>query len=188
MNVSQFRAIHTYGAILSVLAMLGAVVAFAVGAPDPLVFFLGFLGPLCGFYFIGAVLEVDSTYHVVGEELLRGVVWYGGSLLGWAFILTSTTSLPTTPVTALGLPAITALGLALMMVGIRQTSGLDLKVQTEGGQLLVAITGAIVGGFVVLYAVLVRDQSLLLVLLYVLATVGGIVGWRWHWRRQRPSS
>lgn len=189
MNVSKFRAIHRYGAILSVAAILGAVIAVVVGDPlTPLVFPLGFFGPLSGFYFIGAVLYDDPTYSVLGEELMRGVVWYGGSLLGWAFILSSTTVLPSIWFTLLGLPAITALGLTLVMVGIRRTTGLDLKVQTEGGQLLMAITGAILGGFIVLYTVLVEGWSPLLVLLYVLATVGGFAVWRRQWRRQQTVS
>lgn len=146
---------------------------------------LGFFGPLAGFYFIGGVLEESPKYHVLGEELMRGVVWYGGSLLGWAFILTESSMLPATPVTALGLPALTALGLSLGMVATRQLTGLDLKVQTEGGQLLVAITGAFVGGFVVLYVVLVENRSPLLAAVYLFATVGGFLTWRRHWRRER---
>lgn len=189
MDAATFRAIHRYGAILSVLAILGAVVAIVIGEPlTPLIFPLGFFGPLCGFYFIGAVLEENPTYWILGEELMRGVVWYGGSLLGWSFILSSSTVLSSTPITVLGLPALTALGLSLAMVGIRRGTGLDLKIQTEGGQLLVAITGAIVGGFFVLYVVLVEGQSPLLVLVYVLATVSGLVIWRWHWRRTQANS
>lgn len=189
MNASQFRALHRYGALLSVAAIVGALLAVVVGGPlSPLVLPLGFFGPLCGFYFIGAVLEGNPTYYVLGEELMRGVVWYGGSLLGWAFILTSSTVLPTTPGTALGLPAITALGLSLMMVGIRWATGLDLKIQTEGGQLLTVITGAIVGGFLVLYLVFVDGQSPLLVPAYVIATAVGLVVWRRHWRGQQPTS
>jgi hypothetical protein len=188
MDADRFRALHRYGAILSVLAILGAIVAIAVGDPlTPLIFPLGFFGPLCGFYFVGGVLEEAPQYRVLGEELLRGVVWYGGSLLGWAFILSSSTVLLATPVTVLGLPALTALGLSLMMVGIRMATGLDLKVQTEGGQLLVVVTGAIVGGFVVVYVVLVEEQSPLIALVYVLATVGGLLVWRWHWHGNRTN-
>jgi len=157
MDVQTFRAIHRYGAILSIVATIGAVFAYLIGdILTPLVFPLGFFGPVSGFYFIGAVLEADPKYQILGEELMRGVVWYGGSLLGWSFILTSSTVLPATPVTVLGFPAITALGLTLLMTGIRTLSGLDLKVQSEGGQLLIAITGAIVGGFIVLYSIFVE--------------------------------
>lgn len=189
MDPQMFRAVHRYGAILSVVAIVSAIAAILVGGPlAPLVFPLGFFGSLCGFYFIGAVLQDDPTYRVLGEELMRGIVWYGGSLLGWAVILTSSTVLPTTAWTALGLPVVTALGLSLLMVGIRSATELDLKVQTDGGQLLVAITGAIVGGFIVLYAVLVDEWSPLLVVLYILATVGGLVIWRRHWRGERVNS
>lgn len=186
MDVATFRAIHRYGAVLSVVAIAIAIVAIVVGGPlAPLAFPFGFLGPLCGFYFVGSVLEDYPAYRALGEELMRGVVWYGGGLLGWSVILSSTTVLPATAATALGLPAVTALGLSLVMVGLRRATGLDLKVQTEGGQLLVAVTGAIVGGFVVLYAVLVDGRSPLLGVLYVVATVGGLLIWRWHWRENR---
>lgn len=189
MNPQTFRAIHRYGAILSIAAIIGGIVAILVGGPlEPLVLPLGFFGPLCGFYFIGAVLQDDPTYRVMGEELMRGIVWYGGSLLGWAIILSSSSVLPTTPWTVLGLPAATALGLSLVMLGVRRATGLDLKVQSEGGQLLTAITGAIVGGFIVLYVVLVEEQSPLLVLVYVLATVSGLLIWRWHWRRNETDA
>lgn len=189
MDAETFVAIHRYGAVLSVVAIGVAIVAIVVGGPlEPLIFPFGFFGPLCGFYFVGGVLEAYPRYHVLGEELMRGVVWYGGSLLGWALILTESTVLPATPVTALGLPAVTALGLSLVMVGLRRATGYDLKVQTEGGQLLVAFTGAIVGGFIVLYAILVEGQSPLLVVVYVLATAGGLVIWRWHWRRAEADS
>jgi uncharacterized membrane protein len=74
------------------------------------------------------------------------------------------------------------------MVGIRRTTGRDLKVQTEGGQLLTVIAGSIVGGVLILYLVFVEGQSLLLVPAYVLATVVGVVVWRRHWHQQRTTS
>jgi hypothetical protein len=189
MDVETFRTIHRYGAMLSVVAILGAIVAIVVRGPlTPLMFPLGFFGPLGGFYFIGGVLEENPTYRVLGEELMRGIVWYGGSLLGWSFILTESTVLPATPVTVLGLPAITALVLSLGMVATREATGLDLKVQTDGGQLLVAITGAIVGGFIVLYAVLVEGQSPWIGLFYVVATGAGFVLWRRHRQREQANT
>lgn len=189
MDVETFQSVHRYGAILSVVAMVGAVLASVLGGSfQPLIFPLGFFGPLSGFYFIGAVLEDYPRYYVVGEELMRGVAWYGMSLFGWAFILSSSSILPTTPATAVGLPAVTALVICLVMVGVRSSTGLDLKVQTEGGQLLTVITGAIVGGFLVLYAILVHDQSPLLVVLYGIAVIVGVLIWRRHWRHQPTDS
>lgn len=189
MDVATFHSIHRYGAILSVVAIVGAVLAYVIGGPlQPLVFPLGFFGPLCGFYFIGAVLEEHPRYYVVGEEFMRGVAWYGMSLFGWAFILSSSSIPPATPVTVLGLPAVTALVICLVMSGVRSGTGLDLKVQTEGGQLLTVITGAIVGGFLVLYAVLVQGQSPLFVVLYGIAVLVGVLIWRRHWRHQLTDS
>jgi hypothetical protein len=78
MDVETFQSIHRYGAILSIVAIVGAVLAYVLGGSlQPLVFPLGFSGPLAGFYFIGAVCENHSKYSVMGEELLRGVAWYG---------------------------------------------------------------------------------------------------------------
>lgn len=189
MDVDTFQSIHRYGAILSVAAIFGAVLAYVIGGPlEPLVFPLGFFGPLCGFYFGGAVLEDHPRYYVVGEEFMRGVAWYGMSLFGWAFILSTSSTLPATSATALGLPAGTALVICLAMVGIRSGTGLELKVQTEGGQLLAVITGAIVGGFLVLYAILVQDQTPLLVILYGIAVLVGVFIWRRHWRHQQMDS
>ena len=182
MDIETFRAIHRYGAIVSVVAIIGGIIATLVGGPlTPLIFPLGFFGPLSGFYFIGGVLEDNPRYRVLGEELLRGVVWYGGSLLGWALILSESTILPSAPWTVLGLPAITALGLVFVMVGIRRTTGLDLKVQTEGGQLLIMLTGAFVGAFIVLYAVFVGDFSPMLLGIYAFATIAGLLIWRRLW-------
>ena len=142
MKVSQLHAIHRYGAILSVIGGVIALLAIVIGGPlSPLGLPLAVVTPLCGFFFIGGVLQFqdDRTYHVVGEELMRGIVWYGGSLLGWALITTSSV-LPATAFTVVGLPVLTALGLILVMVGTRLTTGLELKIQTKGGQLLALIT------------------------------------------------
>jgi len=188
MDVDTFQSIHRYGAVVSIFAIAGAVIAALVGGPlTPLLFPLGFYGPLSGFYFIGGVLETHPKYGVLGEELLRGVVWYGGSLLGWAFILSESTILPSTPATFLGLPAVTALGLVLIMVGIRRMTGLDLKVQTEGGQLLIMVTGAFVGAFIVFYAVLVGGFSPFLLVVYALATIAGLLIWRLLWRHEHEN-
>ena len=179
MDVKQFRALHRYGAILSLLAIVGALLAYLIGGPlTPLLFPLGFFGPLASLYFVGGVLVDYPRYRILGEELMRGVVWYGGGLFGWSIIISESRVLQATPVTVLGLPAVTGFGIALLMVAIRLGTGLNLKVQSEGGQLLVLITGAIIGGFLVLYAVFVNGRSPILVVMYILATVGGLLIWR----------
>lgn len=188
MNADTIRRVHRYGAVLSVVAIAVAVAGFALQGPDSFVGLLfGFLGPLCGFYFVGSVLQETVTTYDIGAEFLRGVVWYGASVFGWSLLITSSDVLSATPFTAVGLPALTALALTLAMVGVRRATGLDLTVQSEGGQLLVAITGAVVGGFVVLYLVLVVGESPLLVPVYVLATAVGVLFWRRHWREQGPA-
>ena len=169
MNSTTFRAIHKYGALLSVVGIAIAVLAYVIGGPDSsLVRFFGWAGPLCGFYFIGGYLAYTSTYHVLGEELMRGVAWYFGSLIAWSVIVT-TSALSATPITVFGLPAVTALGIALVMIGTRHITGRDLKVQTEGGQLLVTITGAIAFGFLALYLVLAEEAGWWLFGLYLVS-------------------
>lgn len=153
MNNSTFRAVHKYGAILSVVGIAIAVLAYVRGGLNSVIGLFGWVGPLCGFYFIGVHLTYTSSYRVLGEELMRGVAWYFGCLMAWSVIV-QTSALSATPVTVFGLPAATALGIVLVMVGTRHVTGRDLKVETEAGQLLVTITGAIAFGFLALYLVL----------------------------------
>jgi uncharacterized membrane protein YfhO len=119
-------------------------------------------------HFIGGYLYYTSTYRVLGGEFMRGVAWYFGSLIAWSVIVT-TSALSATPVTVFGLPAVTALGIALVMVGTRHVTDRDLKVQTEGGQLLVTITGAIAFGFLAQYLVLAEEAGWWLFGLYLVS-------------------
>lgn len=185
-NVAQFRTLHRYGALLSLAIATTAAAAFALNAPESIVLICGFAGSLGSFYFVGTVLEDSRRYRVVGEELLRGVVWYFASLIGWSVLVTAA-GLPTTPVTAVWLPALTALGLSLSMVALRRMTGLDLTAQTESGQLLVAVGGGVVGGFVVLYLVLVDGRPPWLLLLYAGGSVAGLAVWRWQWNRREAA-
>lgn len=176
MDVAKFRAIHKYGAVLSVIVTAIAVLLTVLSGPDPIVgLFLGWVGPLGLFYFGGTYLYHTTTYRVIGEELTRGVAWYFGSLIVWSVILTETAALSTTPATAYGLPALTALGICLVMIGTRYVTGHKLQVQSEGGQLLVMITGAIVFGFLTLYLVLADRAGWWLFGLYVLSIPVGLV-------------
>lgn len=110
--------------------------------------------PLCGFYFIGECSKrIRRT--TFSARCSCGASSGMEDLFGWSFILPPSTVLSATPATVLGVPAHTALVLSLGMAGIRRASGLDLKVQTDGGQLLVVNTGATVGGFIVLDTVFV---------------------------------
>jgi len=88
-----------------------------------------------------------------------------------------------TPFTVFGLPVLTALGIVLTFVGIRET-GLELKAETESGQLLVSILGTIAGGFLVLFLVLAGGYSPVLLPVYVRHRPGVLL-WRRRWRPQR---
>jgi hypothetical protein len=188
MDASQLRTLHRGGAVLSVVATAVAGIAFVVnGQHSFLGLSLGFLGPFFGFYFVGAVLST-TTYRVWGEELMRAIVWHFGSLVGWGVIATESTLLSVTPFTVFGLPVLTALGIVLTFVGIRRETGLELKAETESGQLLVSILGTIAGGFLVLFLVLAGGYSPVLLPVYVLGTALGVLLWRRRWRPQRNAS
>lgn len=160
MDKDRLRDIHKYGAILSIASIAIAIIGFAVEAPFIITGLFGLLGPLASFYFIGAYLSFTSTYRVVGEELMRGIVWYFGSLVGWSLLTTQTSALSATAFTVVALPTLTALGIILVMVGTRQVTGSDLKIHTESGQLLFTMSGAIVIGFVALYLSLTNRNRL----------------------------
>lgn len=155
MNDSKLKSIYKYGAILSVVGIAAAILTYAVRGPNSFIGLLfGWAGPLGAFFFGGAYLSETSVPRVVSEEVLRGFMWYFGSLVGWAFLISQTSALSATPFAAFGLPALTALGITLVMIGTRQVTGHELKIKTESGQLLQMILGTIVGGFLVLYLVL----------------------------------
>ncbi|MFB6109922.1 MAG: hypothetical protein ABEJ60_03485 [Halodesulfurarchaeum sp.] len=182
MDPETFVAIHRYGAGVSVMAGLVALLAVVAGGPlavlgPP----LAFLAPLGILYFVGGVLEASGRHRIVGEELLRGIVWYGASLFAWAVILNGAPMVPTTIWTFPGLPIVTTAGLVGLLVAIRSWTGLELQVKTAGGSLLHFVGGSVLGGFLVLYAILAQDRSVLLVVLYVVSLVGGWYLWRRHW-------
>jgi hypothetical protein len=173
MNRDRLRAIYKYGAILSVVGIAAAIVAYAVRGPNSIIgLFFGWAGPLGAFFFGGAYLSETSVSRVVSEEVLRGFIWYFGSLVGWAFLISQTNVLSATPFAAFGLPALTAVGITLVMIGTRQVTGHELKIRTEGGQLLQMILGTIGGGFLVLYLVLTEFGWWLFALYVVSVPVG----------------
>lgn len=185
MDADRLRALHRFGAVLSLALVAVGGVAFALGGPETVVLFCGFAGSLGGFYFVGAVLEDSQRFRVLGEELLRGVVWYPASLIAWS-VLVTTSDLPATAVTGLWLPLATALGLSLSMVALRRVTGSDLRVRSESGRVLVAV-GGVVAGFVVLSLVVADGRSPWVLALYAVGTVVGLGVWRLQSHRQRTA-
>lgn len=176
MDGAKLHSLSKYGAILSLLGTAAAILAYAVNDPNSIVgLFLGWAGPFGVFLFGGLYLFNTSSYNVVGEELLRGIAWYFGSLMAWSVIVTQTSALSATPLTVFGLPALTALGITLVMVGTRYVTGSDLKVQTEGGQLLMMITGGIAFGFLALYLSLSEAAGWWVFGLYLVSIPVGLV-------------
>ncbi|MUV56147.1 hypothetical protein [Halogeometricum sp. CBA1124] len=122
--------------------------------------------------------------QIVTEELWRSVVWFAIGLFGWSLIITSSEMIEASALTAIGLPILTAALLFGIMVGIRLLTGLELKANTEGSQLLWLITGSVLGGFLVLYDVLVNGRDPAIFLGYGVAVVLGLVLWRVARKRQ----
>ncbi|MFB6073084.1 MAG: hypothetical protein ABEJ88_08955 [Halobacterium sp.] len=181
MDPDRFREFHAYGAVASLVAVTGSVAAFALAGPESSAgLLLGLFGSLGAFYFVGSTLSYTSRHRVLGEELLRGVAWYFLALVGWSSVVTTTDELAATPVTVVGLPALTALGVAALFVAVRRATGSELRVQSRGGQLLVAVTGSLAGAFLVGYLVLARGRSPWLAPAYLLATAVGLVVWWRH--------
>lgn len=120
MNAARLRSRHGYGAIASLAALGVAAIGLVLpNVDDGVGVLLGLFGSLGSFYFVGAYLSYTSSYRVVGEELLRGVVWYGGSLLGWSLVFTETSLIDATPAAFVGLPALTAVCVCAALIATR---------------------------------------------------------------------
>ena len=116
----------------------------------------------------------------------RSVVWFAIGLFGWSLIISSTTLIEATALTALGLPLLTWGVLTIVMIGIRVATGLELKAQTEGSQLLWLITGSVLGGFLVLYDVLVNGRNPSIFIWYGAAIAVGVILRQFNHRRTSP--
>lgn len=127
-----------------------------------------------------------ETRRIVNEELWRSVVWFAIGLFGWSLIISSTTLIEATALTALGLPVLTWAVLTVLMIGIRVATGLELKAQTDSGQLLWLIMGSVLGGFLVLYDVLVNAREPSIFIWYGAAIVVGFLLWQFNHRQKTP--
>lgn len=119
-----------------------------------------------------------NTRRIINEELWRSVVWIAVGLFGWSMILSSTDQLEATAYTALGLPLLTWATLTIFMITLRVTTGMELKVETASGKYLVWFVGLVVGGFLVLWMILVENQSWGISVAYIVGAVLGTLIWR----------
>ena len=119
-----------------------------------------------------------NTKRIINEELWRSVVWIAVGLFGWSMILSSTDQLEATAYTALGLPLLTWLLLTIFMINLRVSTGMELKVETESGKYLVWFVGLVVGGFFVLWMILVENQPWSIGAMYIVGAVLGTLIWR----------
>lgn len=129
-----------------------------------------------------------ATRQIVTEELWRSAVWIAIGLFGWSMIIASTDLIQASALTALGLPILTWAVLTAVMVGIRVTTGLELKAKTESSQLLWLITGSVLGGFFILYDVLVNGRDPVIFLWFGGAVAVGVGIWRLGLRNKSASN
>ena len=129
-----------------------------------------------------------ATRQIVTEELWRSAVWIAIGLFGWSMIIASSDLIQASALTALGLPVLTWAVLTAVMVGIRVTTGLELKAKTESSQLLWLITGSVLGGFFVLYDVLVNGRDPVIFLWFGGAVAVGVGIWRLGLRNKSESN
>ena len=118
--------------------------------------------------------------RILREETWRSVVWFGIALFGWATVLTGSETTEATAGTVLGLPVLTALVVASVVVGIRLATGRAL--QATGDVAYIAWAAATLAGSLLgIYYVLVLHGTPLVAVavpasaavgLYVLSTVG----------------
>lgn len=103
----------------------------------------------------------SATGQIVREELWRSVAWAGLGLVGWAILITELSRVPATPLTAVGLPALTWAFLTLATIAVRLLTGRQLQVRSRAGLALVAAVAVAAGGFAAVYAVIGLDYPLL---------------------------
>lgn len=115
-----------------------------------------------------------NTYvgQILREEAWRSVVWFGIALLGWAIIVSGSETVDATAGTVLGLPLLTALLAASVLVGIRLATGRELKATGDGAYLawaLATFTGSLAG---IYYVLVLEGTPLVAVAILVAAALG----------------
>ena len=107
-------------------------------------------------------LQHPQVHEILREELLRSIGWAGLSLFGWAILVSSSSQLPAAVWTVLGLPILTWASLTVGMIGIRLITGNDLQIQSTEGLHIISVSGAVFGGFWVMFLIFVLDWPPLL--------------------------
>lgn len=121
-----------------------------------------------------------TTSRIVREELWRSIAWAGLGLVGWSIVITESSRVPATALTALGLPVLTWAFLTTTMIGIRLGTGLELQYRSKEAVYLSFALGTIVAGFGAVYLVTARGYSAALVgSVYVAVTAGGTLWFRY---------
>ncbi len=108
-------------------------------------------------------LRHPRVHLIFREELLRSIAWAGLGLFGWAILVSSSSQLPATVWTVVGLPILTWASLTVGMIGIRLITGNDLQIQSTEGLHIISIGGVVLGGFWAAFLIFVLDWSPLLI-------------------------
>jgi hypothetical protein len=121
-------------------------------------------------------LQHPRVHLIVREELLRSIAWAGLGLFGWAILVSSSSQLPATVWTVIGLPILTWASLTVGMIGLRLITGNDLQMQSTEGLHIISIGGVVLGGFWAAFLIFVLDWSPLLISgLYLFVTIAYLV-------------
>jgi Fe2+ or Zn2+ uptake regulation protein len=124
-------------------------------------------------------LQHPRVHQIFREELLRSIAWAGLGLFGWAILVSSSSQLPATVWTVVGLPVLTWASLTVGMIGIRLVTGSDLQIQSTEGLHLISVGGVVLGGFWAVFLIFVLDWPPLLTSgVYLFITIAYLVFYR----------
>jgi hypothetical protein len=115
--------------------------------------------------------------RLVGEELLRSIVWAGLGMVGWPILVSEVAWLEASVLTVFGLPVLTWAVLTASAIGIRLLTGTELQVRTPAGLSTSLLVGIVCGGVAAVYLAGVQGYSPLGVATAYVAVTAGTLLW-----------
>lgn len=125
--------------------------------------------------------------RLVGEELLRSIVWAGLGMVGWPILVSELAWLEPSVLTVFVLPVLTWAVLTAGAIGIRLGTGADFQVQTPTGLSYSLLAGVVCGGLAAVYLAGVEGYSPLGVATAYVAVTAGTLLWMMRPGVQAPS-
>lgn len=103
----------------------------------------------------------EGVVSILKEELLRSIAWAGLGLFGWAWIANRTQAFEASIGVVAALTILTWAGLTIGMIGLRLATNTELQVQSREGLHIVTLFGIILGGYAVVYGIVVEGWPVL---------------------------